>query len=109
MQHPSQRSPSSHDVSWFLDLHRNGQLHLSPPYQRRSVWTRKDRQFFLNTIFRGFPSPAVFLHKEISDDGRTTYQVEDGKQRLETILAFTWVTADAVALGGRTCAPPPTP
>lgn len=89
MQLPFQRSPSSQDVSWFLDLHRNGQLDLSPPYQRRSVWTRKDRQFFLDTIFRGFPSPAIFLHKEISDDGKTTYHVVDGKQRLETILAFT--------------------
>lgn len=89
MHQPFQRSPSNQDVSWFLDLYRNGQLDLSPPYQRRSVWTRKDRQFFLDTIFRGFPSPAIFLHKEISDEGTTTYHVVDGKQRLETILAFT--------------------
>jgi hypothetical protein len=71
-----------------LDLHRNKQLDLDPPYQRRSVWTRRDKQFFLDTVFRDFPSPAIFLHKSINDDGSATYHVVDGKQRLQTILDF---------------------
>jgi len=82
------RRPSIYDISFLLDLHQNKQLDLSPPYQRRSVWTRKDRQFFLDTIFRNYPSPAIFLHKTISDDGKTMYHVVDGKQRTETILGF---------------------
>ncbi|MGO9200035.1 MAG: DUF262 domain-containing protein [Limisphaerales bacterium] len=82
------RRPSTQDISWFLDQHRNGQLDLTPPYQRRSVWTLKDRRFFLDTIFKGFPCPAIFLHKRIANDGRATYEVVDGKQRLETILMF---------------------
>jgi len=84
-----QRRPTTQDITWLLDLSRNKQLNLDPPYQRRSVWTRKDRQFFLDTIFRDFPSPAIFLHKTISDDGQVTYHVVDGKQRLQTILDFT--------------------
>ena len=83
------RRPSTQDISWFLDLHSNKQLDLSPPYQRRSVWTKKDREFFLDTIFRDYPCPAIFLHKELSDDGKTIYHVVDGKQRIETIIAFT--------------------
>lgn len=82
------RRPSTQDITWLLDLNRNKQLNLDPPYQRRSVWTRKDRQFFLDTIFRNYPSPAIFLDKTISDDGSVVYGVVDGKQRLETILAF---------------------
>lgn len=78
------------DISWFLDLYRNGQLDLNPSYQRRSVWTLKDRKFFLDTIFRNYPSPAIFLHKEVNaGEGRLTYHVVDGKQRLETIIRFT--------------------
>jgi hypothetical protein len=88
MEPSFQRRPNTQDISWFLDLDRNQQLDLNPPYQRRSVWTRKDRLFFLDTIFRGFPSPAIFLHKTMADDGTTTFHVVDGKQRLETILAF---------------------
>lgn len=82
------RRPTTQDITWLLDLARNGQLDLDPPYQRRSVWTRKDKQFFLDTIFRDYPSPAIFLHKTISDTGDVTYHVVDGKQRLQTILGF---------------------
>ena len=82
------RRPTTQDISWILDLARNNQLDLDPPYQRRSVWTNKDKQFFLDTIFRGYPSPAIFLHKEISAEGLVTYHVVDGKQRLQTILTF---------------------
>jgi hypothetical protein len=82
------RRPNYQDISWFLDLRRNKQLDLTPPYQRRSVWTRKDRAFFLDTIFRNYPSPAIFLDKTISEGGKATFHVVDGKQRLETIFMF---------------------
>lgn len=82
------RRPSTQDVTWLLDLNRNKQLDLNPPYQRKSVWTTKDRQFFLDTIFRNYPSPAIFLHRIIDEAGNPTYHVVDGKQRLETILRF---------------------
>ncbi|HYQ48098.1 MAG TPA: DUF262 domain-containing protein, partial [Thermodesulfovibrionales bacterium] len=49
------------NIAWFLDINREGQLDLNPPYQRRSVWTLKDRKFFLDSIFRNYPCPAVFL------------------------------------------------
>lgn len=83
-----QRRPTTQDITWLIDLHRNNQLDLDPPYQRKSVWTRKDRQFFLDTIFRNYPSPAIFLHKTINEVGQATYHVVDGKQRTETILDF---------------------
>lgn len=82
------RHLTTHDITWFLESDRNKQLDLDPPYQRRSVWTRRDRQFFLDTIFRGYPSPAIFLHKTVDDNGRPTYHVVDGKQRIQTVLDF---------------------
>src|SRR3990167_5115312 len=82
------RRVTTQDLSWFLDLSANNQLDLDPSYQRRSVWSPKDRRHFLDTIFRGYPSPSIFLHKQIID-GKTIYSVVDGKQRLETILKFT--------------------
>lgn len=82
-----QRQPRHQDISWFIDLVRGDQLNLSPPYQRKSAWTPKDRRAFLDTIFRNYPCPAIFLHKEIKE-GKAVYNVVDGKQRLESILAF---------------------
>lgn len=83
-----ERRPTTQQVTWFLDLANNGQLDLNPPYQRKSVWTAKDRRFFLDTIMRNYPAPPIFVHRTIDDQGRTTYHVVDGKQRLETILDF---------------------
>lgn len=82
------RQPTTQQVTWFLDLYRNEQLDLEPPYQRKSVWSTKDRKFFLDTIFRNYPAPPVFIHRTVSDQGYTSYHVVDGKQRLETILKF---------------------
>lgn len=82
------RRSTTQDISWFLDLYRNGQLDLDPSYQRRSVWTSKDRRYFLDTVFRDYPCPAIFLHKEIDEAGKQIYHVVDGKQRLETIIHF---------------------
>ena len=83
-----QRRSTSQDISWFIDLRRHNQLNLDPPYQRRSVWNRKDRQFFLDTIFRGYPCPPVFLHKTTGAGDQTQYAVVDGKQRLQTLFMF---------------------
>jgi len=82
------RSLSNQDISWFLDLADKGQLNLDPPYQRRSVWSPRDKRFFIDTILNGYPAPPVFLHKTLDDSGRATYHVVDGKQRIQTILAF---------------------
>lgn len=82
------RSPTTQDVSWFLDLHRREQLNLDPPYQRRSVWSPADKRYFIDTILGNYPSPPIFLHKTIDENGEATYHVVDGKQRLQTIIEF---------------------
>jgi len=82
------RRPNTQDISWFIDQRNINQLNLKPPYQRRSVWTPKDRRFFLDTIFRDYPSPAIFLHKSTDENNKNIYNVVDGRQRLETIFQF---------------------
>lgn len=82
------RNLSTQDISWFLDLHDKGQLNLNPPYQRRSVWSPKDKRFFVDTILNNYPAPPVFLHKTLNEQGRPTYHVVDGKQRIQTIIDF---------------------
>ncbi len=82
------RHITTQDVSWFLDLNSSGRLDLNPPYQRRSIWSNNDRRFFLDTIFRNYPCPAIFIHKSSDKEERPIYHVVDGKQRLETIIHF---------------------
>lgn len=83
------RRPTQQDLSWFLDLHKQGTLNLEPPYQRKSVWMPKDKKFFLNTVLSNYPCPAIYLQKETdSETFVTSYNVVDGKQRLMTVIDF---------------------
>lgn len=81
------RTPNQQDLSWFIDMREQGKLELDPPYQRKSVWTSRDKQEFLDTIFNNYPCPAIYLQKENTDRG-PKYNVIDGKQRLSTVLDF---------------------
>jgi hypothetical protein len=82
------RSPTVQTLSWFINLHRNKQLDLSPTYQRLSFWNEPYREFFVDSILNDFPTSTIFIHQEINDAGQGHYHVVDGKQRLETIIAF---------------------
>lgn len=82
------RQPTTQQITWFLDAYRNNQLDLTPPYQRKSVWSTNDKKYFLDTIFKNYPAPPIFIHRTVNDQGYTTYHIVDGKQRLETILSF---------------------
>jgi len=83
-----QRSQTSQNVAWFLDLIERGQMELNPKYQRKSVWTKPYRRFFLDTVMRGYPAPPILLNQEIGTDGKNKYYVIDGKQRLESLVMF---------------------
>ncbi len=65
----------------------SGQLNLSPSYQRADVWPTQDAQMLIESVLRGVPLPSVIL-LEMSNEGRTVYEVVDGKQRLTSILRF---------------------
>lgn len=84
-----QRRPNTQTVQWFLETHASLQLDLDPPYQRRSVWNDAYRRFYIDTILRNYPSPAIYLQVETRPGVPTVYHVIDGKQRLETLLSFT--------------------
>lgn len=82
------RQPTLQSITWLLSLRKFGQLDLDPPYQRKSVWTLREKRRFLDTVLHNYPSPAIFLHRSLDNEGNPTYHVVDGKQRLTTILEF---------------------
>jgi hypothetical protein len=82
------RTQNFQTIAWFWDLHNRGLLDMDPPYQRRSVWNQKYKDYFVDTILINYPAPAIFLFENMSPDGRVTYAVVDGKQRLTTIFEF---------------------
>ena len=77
----------SKTIQELIHLFNNGQLNLEPGFQRESVWIERDRRKLIESIFQNYPIPSIFLYKQ-SHDGRLTYDVIDGKQRLESLLMF---------------------
>jgi hypothetical protein len=73
-----------HDI---VNLYKNKQLNLNPGFQRKSVWKEKDRVKLIDSIFKNYPLPAIFLYRR-EDKGKLIYDVIDGKQRLESIFMF---------------------
>jgi hypothetical protein len=83
------RQSTTHTIAWFADQNRANKLNLDPPYQRLDlVWSKEYKRFFIDTILQNFPSPAIFLHAGTTEDGYTTYDVVDGKQRLTAIFEY---------------------
>ena len=79
-------------VRSVVDLYRNGLLNLDPVFQRQSVWRQRQREYLIDSVFHGYPIPAIFLYKHIDENtGTTMYECVDGKQRLETLLMYTGV------------------
>lgn len=74
-------------------LLRYSQMDLNPDYQREgSIWGLSRRQLFIDSILNGFDSPKLYFHDlvppEMVDSGLHRFAVIDGRQRLETLLAF---------------------
>lgn len=62
-------------------------INLSPVFQRGHVWPLTVRQKLVKNILLGKPIPAIFLYKEAAGS-KYTYNILDGKQRLESIILF---------------------
>jgi hypothetical protein len=75
-------------ISWFQDHYKAGRLELRPPFQRKPVWTNKQRSFLIESILMDIPIPEVYVHVTLTEDGTEHYGVVDGQQRLRTILQF---------------------
>ncbi|WP_163880847.1 DUF262 domain-containing protein [Paenibacillus favisporus] len=85
-----QRSSNNITISEYMEQHSLDKYHYSPEYQRHSaVWNTEQKSFLLDSIFKNYPMPPVFLRSKLDKDtGKTKYDVVDGKQRLETIRDF---------------------
>ena len=71
----------------LIGYFEQGKINLAPIFQRGRAWNLKMRQELMKNIVRHRPIPAIFLYKEESD-AKYSYNILDGKQRLESILLF---------------------
>ena len=84
------RKSTSITISNFYEQFQLKKYKMDPPYQRdMNVWNMEQKSFLIDTIFKNFPIPPIFLEQKIDPEtGITNYDVIDGKQRLTTIIGF---------------------
>lgn len=85
---------TTHPISWFTDRAQEGNLSLRPAFQRRPVWTSRQKSHLIESILLELPVPEIFMQVKTDPDGTSEYVVVDGQQRIATILEF-------VGVGGR--------
>ena len=85
-----ERKSTSLTISEFYDNYLSGKYRFDVAYQRNSgVWSDDKKSFLIDSILKNYPMPAIFLRPCVDNEsGKTIYDVVDGKQRLEAIVAF---------------------
>src|SRR5215207_9455189 len=61
-----------------------------PEFQRRLVWTNRDKIRFLETVLKGYPFPEIYIAANAVDlsTGEGTELLVDGQQRLTTLYQY---------------------
>lgn len=77
-------------LAQFWEYWQLRKYNINPKFQRKSsVWSDEKKAYLIDTLFRNYPIPPIFLREHIdSTTGETKYDVIDGKQRIESIVAF---------------------
>jgi hypothetical protein len=67
-------------------LYKQKKLDFNPEYQRESVWTKSQKQLFIDSLLIGIDIPKIYF-REINRSGYQ-YEVVDGQQRLRAVFEF---------------------
>lgn len=64
-------------------------LDMNPEYQRGLVWTDKQKESLIDSIFRNIDiGKFAIIRRKFSEDLTHFYEVLDGKQRIQTLIDF---------------------
>jgi len=88
-----------HSISWLREHYSNGRLAIKPPFQRRPVWTAKQKCYLIETILLELPIPEIYMQRAVTADGVETFAVVDGQQRIRSVLQFIGSETDEEELG----------
>lgn len=83
-------APSNKKVRELINLVRDEKLMPRPEFQRRLVWTNRDKDRFLDTVLKGYPFPEIYLADGNVDleTGEGTQLLVDGLQRVSTLIEY---------------------
>jgi hypothetical protein len=79
-------------IKELVQAHESGQLLRNAEYQRGEAWSPAQKAGFVDSIFRQYPVPAIFLHERASKGlggaDSKKWEIVDGQQRLIALRDF---------------------
>ncbi len=83
-------SASNRRLRVLLTAIGNNTLIPQPDFQRRLVWTNKDKVEFIKTVLEGYPFPEIYIAAGKVDPktGEGAEVLVDGQQRLTTLYQY---------------------
>jgi hypothetical protein len=83
-------SPTNKKVRELIGMVKESKLVPRPEFQRRLVWSREDKNHFLDSVIRGYPFPEIyFADGDVNlDTGEGTQLLVDGLQRVNTLIQY---------------------
>jgi len=80
--------PAPYRIAQYYQWHKEGKLVLAAPFQRKPVWSMRNKTFLIDTILHDLPMPEVFIQVKTDKEGKIKYIVIDGQQRIRAVLEF---------------------
>lgn len=83
-------SASNRRISDIISDVEEGKLDTRPAFQRRLIWTNKNKEDFIDTVLKGYPFPEIFVAAGELDPvaiKRKNWLV-DGQQRVSTLVSY---------------------
>src|ERR1700678_4061355 len=83
-------SAENRRVRALLSGIQSGELAPRPDFQRKLVWSNKDKVAFLDTVLRGYPFPEIYIAVgEVNlETAAGTEMLVDGQQRITTLHQY---------------------
>jgi hypothetical protein len=84
--------PAKFGIRELVNAWKDSSLKINSEYQRGATWKKTQKQGLVDSVFRRYPIPPVFLHKIVAPglggQGTTRYEVVDGQQRIRAFADF---------------------
>lgn len=75
-------------ITAFKKAADEGRLQLKPTFQRNPVWTDAQKSYLIDSILRGYPIPELYVQESTDQNGKETFTIVDGQQRIRACLEF---------------------
>lgn len=81
-------TPRGMSVQEAYREYTDGNFRVNRQYQRKLVWTVDEKRKLIDSILEGYPIPLILLATRADEDGRKSYEIIDGMQRLNAVFSF---------------------